>query len=288
TDKSGLEDQHTYKYEARVEDAAGNTGSYSNAYSMTLELVGPPIKVVISEVMDDVEPVVGKVDNGGYTNDTHPSLDGTLSQALSAGQSVEILRDGQVIGTAVVTGTTWSYQDTGLQDGKAYTYTAQVVDGAGNPGALSNAYVINVDLTAPPQVVVLTEIIDDKGDVTGPIANNGITDDDTPTLHGTISSALSANEQVHIFRNGADIGTATVELKGGVWSWTYQDAGLSNLSMYSYYAQVVDAAGNGSAQSNSLSFTLNTNIVAQAIQILSIEDAVLPVVGKVDNGGYTN
>ncbi|MCJ1893082.1 hypothetical protein, partial [Pseudomonas nitroreducens] len=85
-----------------------------------------------------------------------------------------------------------------------------------------------------------------------------------------------------------DIGVATVELKGGVWTWTYTDASLSNYSQYTYYAQVVDAAGNASAASNSLGFTLNTDIVAQAVQILSIEDAVLPVVGKVDNGGYTN
>ncbi|WP_176707242.1 Ig-like domain-containing protein, partial [Pseudomonas sp. AU12215] len=124
------------------------------------------------------------------------------------------------------------------------------------------------------------------------ITNGGTTDDDTPTLNGTISSALSGTEQVHVFRteNGVvkDIGVAKVELKGGVWTWTYTDAGLANHSTYSYYAQVVDAAGNSSAQSNNLSFTLNTDKVPQAIQILSIEDAVLPVVGKVDNGGYTN
>nr|WP_276523790.1 Ig-like domain-containing protein [Pseudomonas nitroreducens] len=298
TDKSGLEDQHTYKYEARVEDAAGNTGSYSNAYSMTLELLGPSTTAVITAITDDVEPVTGVVANDGYTNDADPSLSGTISQALTAGQSVEVLRDGVKIGVAVVTGTTWTYEDHNLVDGKVYSYTAQVVDGAGNPGAVSPAYVIHVDLSAPTQTVVLTNAIDDAGDVTGPITNGGTTDDDTPTLNGTISSALSGTEQVHVFRAevkedgtsvpAKDIGVATVELKGGVWTWTYTDASLSNYSQYTYYAQVVDAAGNASAASNSLGFTLNTDIVAQAVQILSIEDAVLPVVGKVDNGGYTN
>ena len=291
-DQSGLADQHTYKYEARVEDAAGNTGSYSNAYSMTLELIGPPTTAEITAITDDVEPVTGVVAKDGYTNDADPSLSGTISQALTAGQSVEILRDGVKIGVADVTGTTWTYEDHNLVDGKVYSYTAQVVDGAGNPGAVSPAYVIHVDLSAPTQTVVLTNAIDDKGDETGPIKDGGFTDDDTPTLNGTISSALSGTEQVHVFRteNGVakDVGVATVELKGGVWAWTYTDAGLANHSTYSYYAQVVDAAGNSSSQSNSLSFTLNTDTVGQSVTILSIEDDVLPVTGAVANGGYTN
>ncbi|WP_425328423.1 Ig-like domain-containing protein, partial [Pseudomonas nitroreducens] len=233
-----------------------------------------------------------------YTNDADPSLSGTISQALTSGQSVEILRDGVKIGVAVVTGTTWTYEDHNLVDGKAYSYTAHVVDGAGNPGADSAAYVIHIDLSVPPQTVVLTEAIDNKGDETGAIKNGGTTDDDTPTLNGTISSTLSGTEQVHVFRAevkedgtsvpAKDIGVATVELKGGVWTWTYTDASLSNHSQYTYFAQVVDAAGNASAASNSLGFTLNTDNVPQAVEILSIEDAVLPVVGKVDSGGYTN
>jgi len=291
-DNTGLENQHTYKYEARVEDAAGNTGNYSNAYSMTLELKGPSTTATITAINDDVEPVTGVIGNDGYTNDKDPSLEGTISKALSAGQIVEVLRDGQVIGTATVNGTNWTFEDHGLQDGKTYSYTAHVADAAGNPGADSAAYVIHVDLTAPSQIVVLTDIIDNVGDVTGPINNGGVTDDDTPTLHGTISSALSGTEQLHVFRSESgvlkDVGTATVELKGGVWTWTYEDAGLANHSQYSYYAKVVDAAGNTSNPSNSIGFTLNTDKVAQSVQILSVEDDVDPVIGKVDNGGYTN
>ena len=159
------------------------------------------------------------------------------------------------------TGTGWSYDDSGLANGGHYVYTAYVQGRGRQPGAASNNWTVNVDTVAPPQTVELTQILDNEGDVTGPIANGGVSDDDTPRLEGKISEALSGTEEVRIFRNGVDIGKAT--LNGDGLSWWYQDASLSNKSTYSYEARVVDAAGNESAHSNSISFTLDKDPTAR-------------------------
>ncbi|MGC4026062.1 MAG: hypothetical protein QM744_13495 [Mesorhizobium sp.] len=61
------------------------------------------------------------------------SLNGTLSTALLAGEMVRIMRDGVIIGSAAITGTSWTY--TG--DGADGVYIAQLVDKAGALAAQS-------------------------------------------------------------------------------------------------------------------------------------------------------
>ncbi|MEK8079449.1 Ig-like domain-containing protein, partial [Pseudomonas sp. XK-1] len=285
TDTSGLADNTSYSYTARVEDAAGNLGSLSNTYGITLQVSGSTTTVTISSVTDDTEPQAGLVASGGYSNDTSPLVAGVLSATLDPAEVVDVLRNGVVIGQATVTDTTWSYQDSGLTDGD-YTYLARVRDtGTGNLGADSNAYnLIHIDAIAPTQTVILSQAYDNVAPLTGAIADGGTTNDDTPLLGGTLSAVLTGTEQVHVFRNGVDIGVATVS--GTAWS--YQDTGLVNGSTYIYSARVIDAAGNLGSVSNSLSFAVNTSSVSQTVQILQVQDDVDPVQGNVATGGATN
>ncbi|MDO6646859.1 Ig-like domain-containing protein, partial [Acinetobacter guillouiae] len=69
-----------------------------------------------------------------------PEVQGTISATLGSGEVVAIYRDGIKVGTATVSGTTWTYADAGLASGSTYTYTARVEDAAGNQGSLSNNY----------------------------------------------------------------------------------------------------------------------------------------------------
>ncbi|MDO6646717.1 Ig-like domain-containing protein, partial [Acinetobacter guillouiae] len=135
----------------------------------------PTQSVIISTVTDDVAPGLGNVANGGSTNDTTPLLGGTISAGLNSGERVVILRDGAVVGTATVTGTTWTFADAGLVDGSTYIYTARVEDAAGNRGAISTNYSISVDSSAPTQTVVISNIVDDVAPQTGNVANGGTT-----------------------------------------------------------------------------------------------------------------
>ena len=281
---AGLNNGTTYNYTARVEDAAGNVGTLSSPYSMTLQTSGSNTQVVISAINDNVDPVQGVVANNGYSNDTTPTLNGTLSAGLVGTERIQILRDGTAVGFATATGNTWSFTDAGLLNGTAYNYSAVIVDGAGNQGAVSNLYRINIDTAAPTQTVVITQALDNVDPISGAIPVGGTTNDDTPELQGTISSALSGTEQLRVFRNGVDIGAATVN---GT-NWSYIDASLASGSAYTYTAKVVDAAGNSSATSNSLSFSINTSGVNQTTQILGITDNVDPQQGVVANNGYSN
>jgi hypothetical protein len=101
-------------------------------------------------VNDDVALYTGTIASGARTNDTAPAVSGTVSAALVAGDAVEVLRNGAPVGLATVSGTTWSFMDAGLSDA-TWSYTARVVDAAGNRGNAGSAYSIVVDGTARPR-----------------------------------------------------------------------------------------------------------------------------------------
>ncbi|WP_019658315.1 Ig-like domain repeat protein [Variovorax atrisoli] len=285
TDTSGLANAASYSYTVRVEDAAGNGGAASSPYVITLKLSGPATTAAITGVNDDVDPQQGDVPNNGYTNDTAPQVSGTISAALQAGEKVVVLRDGKEVGFATMADAThWTYADSGLSNGSAYVYTVRVQDAAANPGAESNAHAIRIDTSAPTQTVRLLRAIDNVDPVSGDIPADGTTNDDTPTLEGTLSAALTGTEQLHVFRNGVHAGTAKVS---GT-RWTFEDAGLSSGTAYTYEARVMDAAGNAGAASNSLRFTVNTSGVTQTVQILGVEDRTDPAMGNVASGAATN
>ncbi|MCG6396172.1 Ig-like domain-containing protein, partial [Vibrio alginolyticus] len=105
-----------------------------------MDTSAPTQSVKITGVWDDVAPELGNVDHNGWTNDTAPQVRGTLSAAPGDTEFVVVLRDGVEVGRAAVTGTAWTFDDSGLADGGTYTYTALVRDLAGNSGAVSGGY----------------------------------------------------------------------------------------------------------------------------------------------------
>ena len=281
---SGLSNGNSYAYTARVVDGAGNQGTTSASYSISVVTAAPSKTATVIAVVDNVAPVTGTVASGGTTNDTAPAVSGTLSAGLGAGESVQVLRDGAVIGTASVSGTDWSYADSGLSNGNSYAYTARVVDGAGNLGATGTPYSIAVDTVAPAQAATVTAIVDNVAPVTGTVASGGTTNDTAPAVSGTLSAGLGAGESVQVLRDGAVIGTASVS--GAAWS--YADSGLSNGNSYAYTARVVDGAGNQGATSASYSISVVTAAPSKTATVIAVVDNVAPVTGTVASGGTTN
>ena len=281
---TGLSTGNTYVYTSQIIDAASNLGALSNTYSIIIDTNAPTQNVSITDIQDDISLVLGTVLNGGATNDTAPLLNGTLSATLLAGENVIILRDAVVIGLASVTGTSWSYYDTGLVDGSSYAYTAQVVDTASNIGPLSNTYTIAIDISAPTQVIAITTILDNFSPYTGNVSNGATTNDLSPQIIGTLDNPLAAGEVIDIYRDGSLLGQAsTIGL-----AWSYDDSGLTDANNYDYTALVRDSAGNISALSNS--YTINTDISAplQTLSITDIQDNQLPASGTIADGGITN
>jgi hypothetical protein len=113
----------------------------------------PTQTVIITTAVDDFGPQIGPVAHNGTTDDTTPTLNGTLSAPLASGQKVNIY-DGTVMftPTAIVTpgGTSWTFTPaTPLATG-AHSFSAEVADFQGVPGPRSAAYVVNVQ----PVIVV--------------------------------------------------------------------------------------------------------------------------------------
>ncbi|MBX3598442.1 MAG: FG-GAP repeat protein [Rhizobiaceae bacterium] len=224
----------TYSYSVRVVDRAGNIGSLSNTYTISIDLVG-----TVSLISDDQGTITGSIASGATTDDTSPVLSGTLTDTLPTGGALEVLRNGVVIGTATVTGTNWTYADTGLLDGTSYSYTVRVRDAAGNAGTASAAHTIIIDTSVP--TAAISSITDDVSRNTGTIASGGMTNDASPALAGTLSAALGSGDIVQVLRDGTVIGNATVT---GT-NWTYADTGVTD-GAHSYTVKVVDLAGNSS------------------------------------------
>ncbi|WP_413495191.1 Ig-like domain-containing protein, partial [Morganella psychrotolerans] len=238
--------------------------------------------VTITEVMDDVKPVTGKVDNNGYTDDKTPTLNGTVSQALSNTEMVAVFRDGVFLDYAKVTGTSWTFSDTLTNDGK-YSYTALVVDKSGNTGTESGKYVINVDTTVPDQTVKIISVLDDVKPFEGNIAKGGYTDDKTPELHGTVSAALKANQILALYLNDVRVGTITVN---NDLTWQYTGS-LVNDGHYTWKAVVETLAGVPGA-SDEYDINLDTSIPEVLVTIAGYNDHVGNEQGQFGNGTTTD
>ena len=223
-------------------------GSQNQSAAAQFELLvsglAPDTTASVAAVTDNAAPRTGNVGQGGATNDNTPTISGTLSAPLEAGESVQVLRDGTpVSATVAVDGDTWRVTDTRVADG-SHTYTARVVDADG-AGPDSAGYTIVVD-TENGRTASITSITDNVAPGVGTIRDGGVTNDPTPTLNGRLSSALADGEQLQILRNDAVISDAP-QINGT--GWTFTDSSLPN-GNYDYAVRIVDAAGNVGRESS--------------------------------------
>ena len=111
--------------------------------------------------------------------------------------------------------------------------------------------------TAPLTTATITAVADNVGLVQGNLATAVISDDNTPTISGSLSAALSTGESLRIYNGSTLLGNATVN--NTAKTWTFTPTALVNNSSYSISARVADAAGNLGSPSASFAFSLDTN-----------------------------
>ena len=229
---------------ARIVDLAGNQGASSAAVQVSVDRAAPATTARVTAVIDDVALYTGTIASGARTNDTAPAVSGTVSAALVAGDAVEVLRNGAPVGLATVSGTTWSFMDAGLSDA-TWSYTARVVDAAGNRGNAGSAYSIVVDGTAAARALAGAGIIDNVSPTLGTVRDGGSTNDTRPELRLTLDSVLANVETLRIYRATGSANPVLVQqFSQRDDEFSFTDSTLARNNTYTYSADVVDAAGN--------------------------------------------
>ncbi|MDP4732408.1 MAG: Ig-like domain-containing protein, partial [Limnohabitans sp.] len=178
----------------KFSDVAGNfnaDGAEANNTASVPYITLPPQQIVtFGSMTKDSGRSTGNDD--WFTADASAGrlVSGSISAPLATGEVVKVYANGTLIGEAEVNGQQWEITDlNGYNAG--WTYTAQVVDSAGNTGALKTQ-VVNGDFTEPAPVITG---VTDSGSTA--IGHNGTT---TKTL-SSVSGTGNAGDTIYLYDN---------------------------------------------------------------------------------------
>ena len=264
-----------YDVKVVAEDKAGLRSEPSDAFAFDLVAGGIPPAPAITDVIDDVDAHVGTVQQGGITNDDKPTITGTGQDGTTV-----YLYDGtnpNPIGSAVVTGGTWTIDfDTALSQGE-HRFRAVAENAVGNRSPETGEWVIIVD-SVDPLAPTDIELWDDFG-TPGIIADNGTTDDNTPTYRG----------------KGDANGTAIIDLGNGTTvrvpvdgsgNWSYTPAPALADGDYTWKVAIEDKAGNVGPESAPIHFTVDTS--HNGVSISHVEDDEGELKSNLASGSHTD
>jgi hypothetical protein len=242
--------------------------------------------VVITALSDNLGILQGPIAEGAISNDTTPTLTGTLSAALGSSETLRIYRNGATAGTATVSGLNWTYTPTiALAGNGIISFTAAVVNGSGLSGQVSDPRSMALDITAPTQTVTISGVIDNSDPVQGVIAAGGRTNDTTPTISGNLSAPLGEGETLKIYNGNTFLVDAVVDATTLTWTATPT---LAVNGTYTLRARVQDEAGNQGSLSAGRTLILDTVAPAQTVTISGLSDNVGITQGPIADGGTTN
>ena len=195
----------------------------------------------------DTTNILGTMNGGSFTIDgTAPTVPTGLTATSASISSValswtastdsvgvagyNIYRAGVLVGTS----TTTNFTNTGLTLGTAYSYTVAAYDAAGNVSAQTAAVSCTVvDNTAPSVPTGLSASAASSTSIN--LTWNASTDNVAVTGY-------------KIYRGGVQVGTSAIN--------NYTNTGLTLGTAYSYTVAAYDAAGNVSAQTAAVSYTI--------------------------------
>ncbi|MGK3111585.1 Ig-like domain-containing protein [Candidatus Pantoea formicae] len=239
-----------------VTDAAGNVSSATDPFNFSVTADLPPATTTL-EITDDTGSTLAQLGNGAYTHDSTPVLSG-----LATAGAVITLYDGETVLGSVVAGADgqWVFTPAALADG-SHAFHASITDASGT--TQSDTITINIDTVAPDAASDL-QLDNDSGSTVVPIAAGGDTNDNTPTLSGTAEPG-----SVVTIRDGDTVlGSVTVGSNG---SWQFTSPTLND-GAHSLTTTVTDPAGNVSAPSSPIDFTVDTGVPAAATGLTVTDD----------------
>ncbi|HGH4616627.1 TPA: BapA/Bap/LapF family large adhesin [Enterobacter bugandensis] len=236
-------------------DAAGNQSAASEPIIFTVDTTPPlaPGDLVVS--------------NDG----------GTITGTAEPGSTVTIREGDAILGTPVADSEGNFSLTLTPPKLNGEILTADATDAAGNTGPATSAAAPDV---TPPQAPVIVSVIDDVLNTTGPVDQNGLTNDRAPTLNGTGEPGST----ITIF-NGSDIIGTVVVPSSGLWNFT-PPSPLAD-GTYVLTATATDAAGNPSEQSNAWTIIVDGTAPAAPV-ITQVVDDVPERTGSLDLNETTN
>ena len=230
--------QGAYTAQVRQADSAGNAG-LSSGVAFTVDTAGPV-------------PSITAPAAASSTNSATPTLSGTAGTAGGdlATITVRVYSGASTAGTLLQTRTAtasagaWSVAATTLPSNGQYTVQATQSDAAGNAGT-SAAVTFTYDTVAPavPTVTAPSTWVTTL----------------TPTITGTAANGTGDNTTVtvEILSGATVVQTLAAPRSGTTWSIVVPTA-LTEGAAYTVRARQGDAAGNTSANSAALGFTVDT------------------------------
>lgn len=168
------------------------------------------------------------------TNDDKPKIEGTAE----ANSQVKIYDNGNLLATVTADlNGNWSYTPTTALAQGAHVFTVTATDAASNTSSATSWKII-VDSIAPT-VPAITLINDDVGSIAGNVANNGVTNDKTPTFSGT----GEPGSLVTLYDNGLQMRVILID-RTGTWSHSVPANEALSEGTHRFTLTATDAAGN--------------------------------------------
>ncbi|MBK5143694.1 Ig-like domain repeat protein [Budviciaceae bacterium BWR-B9] len=203
------------------------------------------------------------------TSNDDPTL---LTGSAEANGTITVYSNDLVVGTVKVGADgSWSFNLSTVLAAGYDTFTVTVTDRAGNESVPSSAFTFDID-TVSPTVPTIDYAFDNVGHLTGALKNGDVTDDNTPTLHG---SAI-ANSVVSIYLGGETIGSVTADADG---KWVFTTAPI-DMSTHVFTVTATDANGKVSEPSQAFSLAVDNGHYVPTI-IAYVIDSVGDITGQI-------
>ncbi|MBL9154904.1 MAG: hypothetical protein JNK37_20655, partial [Verrucomicrobiales bacterium] len=230
----------TYEVRARTEDFAGNLSNFSSSITVVIDTTAPAAPGAIRVAPED-DTGASNADN--ITRVRRPRITGLAEP----GPVVLFINGTQQPGSLTSDGT-WSFTPaTDLPEGVTQ-FKARQSDLAGNQGPDSNVLAVTIDASTPAGPITAPKL--HPGSDLGPLGNDRVTSDKTPTLFGTTAPGEAAAIEI----DGVVVGVAAAD---GTGAWTFDSPELLDGNR-SILVRRSDIAGNAGTASPPMLVTIDT------------------------------
>jgi hypothetical protein len=251
----------SYSITATATDAAGNTSSPSNPFTLVIDTAPPAAPSIPALPAGDDTGTLGD----GITSKNRPHLIGSAE----AGSTVQLYNGSSLLGSGTAVGGSYSIlPNSTLADG-TYSLTATATDAVGNTSPPSQPFRLTIDTTAPraPSLPALLAA-DDSGTL-----NDGTTNKNQPRITGSAEAGSTVQLFVGASPSGSGIavgGTYKIQLGSPLIDGSY-----------SITATATDAAGNVSPPSSPFALVIDTTPPATPTTpaLLAADDSGAPNLG---------